>query len=102
LTIVKEFLLIKKWFLGGHGEVLTISISVCSEYNINMQSLFKMIRPEFFDIFGILVFSFLIISSLWGLKTRKPFSQWTLAILFIIGVLGLIVDGTIVFITYLQ
>lgn len=66
-----------------------------------MQLLLKIIRPEFFDIFGIFAFSFLIVLSLWGLKTKMPVPQWALAILFIIGILGLIVDGTIVFIMYL-
>lgn len=84
------------------GRGSNILIFLYFEYNINMQSLLKTVQPEFFDIFGIFVFSFLVILSLWGFKTRKPFPQWTLATLLIIGILGLIVDGVIVFIMYLQ
>ena len=65
-----------------------------------MQSLLKIIRPEFFDIFGVFVFIFLIVLSLWGLKTRKPFPKWSTVILLTIGILGFIVDSIIVYITY--
>lgn len=67
-----------------------------------MQSLFNTIRPEFFDIFGLFVFSFIIFTSVWGLKTGKPFPKWILVALLFVGVVGLIVDGTIVFVAYLQ
>lgn len=66
-----------------------------------MTSLSAIIRPEFFDIFGIFIFTFLIALSLWGMKTRRALPRWALIILFIIGILGLIVDGAIVYMTYL-
>jgi uncharacterized membrane protein len=60
------------------------------------------IRPEFFDIFGLAVFSFITILSIWSLRTYKPFPRWALVGLFLIGVSGLIVDGFIVYMTYIQ
>ena len=65
-----------------------------------MQTLLKIIRSEFFDIFGVFIFIFFIILSSWGLKTKKPFPRWALMILLLVGIAGLITDGVIVFITY--
>jgi len=62
--------------------------------------MFSFIKPEFFDLFGIVVFLFIFCISMWGLKTNKKIPKWVLTVLLIIGILGLIVDGTIVFITY--
>ncbi len=67
-----------------------------------ISEIIKLIRPEFFDIFGILVFSFITSLSVWGLWTKKKFPKWATIILLTIGVLGLIVDGTIVYMTYLK
>ncbi len=60
------------------------------------------IRPEFFDIFGIVVFCFIIVLSVWALKTKRPISKWALIVLFIIGVAGILVDGVMVYTTYLK
>ena len=60
------------------------------------------ISPEFFDIFGVFVFSYFIIISLRALKKNKPLTKKELIILLIIGILGLIVDGTIVYNKYLK
>ena len=64
-----------------------------------------MINPEFFDIFGIFVFAIiLIIGLLIRFKRRKLSDKtWNLISLFliIIAILGLIVDGIIVWRTYL-
>ncbi len=61
-------------------------------------------NAEFFDIFGIFVFAIiLIIGILIKFKRRKSpkhFLDWIAIILIIIGVLGLIVDGTIVIVNY--
>lgn len=58
-------------------------------------------RPEFFDIFGLAVFSFLtIVGYLIFVKKKKMPEEVEFAI-FIIGLLGLIVDGFIVFKTFL-
>lgn len=61
---------------------------------------FNFLRPEFFDIFGLAVFSFIIILSLWGLITKKKLPEWSLITLLIIGILGIFIDGAIVFLTY--
>ncbi|MBU1136501.1 MAG: hypothetical protein ABIG37_02625 [Nanoarchaeota archaeon] len=63
---------------------------------MNLKKIFK---PEFFGIFGfilIVLISILIISS------AEKLSNWTGYILLIIGIIGLIVDGTIVFNVYLK
>ncbi len=60
------------------------------------------LRPEFFDILGIGVFGFITVLAAWSLKTQRPLPTWSVVLLFIIGVLGLVVDGTIVFLSYLR
>jgi len=64
--------------------------------------MFNFIRPEFFDIFGLLVFSFITILSIWSLRTERVVPVWATVILLLIGISGLIVDGAIVYITYIQ
>ncbi|MEK7070552.1 MAG: hypothetical protein AAB966_01985, partial [Patescibacteria group bacterium] len=64
--------------------------------------MFKFIRPEFFDIFGILTFSVLIYLGAQALFFGEQVPHWGLWFLFLIGIAGLIVDGTIVYITYLK
>lgn len=54
--------------------------------------MFSFIRPEFFDIFGIFTFIFLICVSFWQLKFKKLPSEWIIMIILIIGILGLIID----------
>ncbi|PIN90266.1 hypothetical protein COU57_04110 [Candidatus Pacearchaeota archaeon CG10_big_fil_rev_8_21_14_0_10_32_14] len=58
-------------------------------------------EPSFFDLFGLTTFVFLICVGIWILQTDKVPPDWIGFILFLIGVLGLIVDGTIVVRTYL-
>ena len=58
--------------------------------------------PEFFDIFGLATFSFITAVSIWSLKTGKPFPKWAVILFLIIGIAGLIVDGGIVYTTYLK
>jgi hypothetical protein len=60
------------------------------------------IRPEFFDIFGVIIFSYIILISVKALKKNKKLTKKELIILLIIGTLGLIVDGTIIYKTYLS
>ncbi|MBI2639601.1 MAG: hypothetical protein HYW90_01770 [Candidatus Sungbacteria bacterium] len=57
-------------------------------------------QPQFFDIFGILVFGFIIVLAVWGLRFRRPLPRWSLFFLFAVGIAGLFVDGYIVFTTY--
>ena len=67
-----------------------------------MSSFFSILRPEFFDIFGIGVFGFITGLALWASKTSKPLPRWAIRLLLVIGILGLLVDGVIVYRTYLR
>lgn len=58
--------------------------------------------PEFFDIFGLGVFSFITVLSGWALKTGTSVPRWALMILLGIGIAGLLVDGAIVYKTYIK
>ena len=58
------------------------------------------IKAEFFDIFGAIAFLYIIILSIWSLNNNK-LPQLANIILLLIGVVGLIVDLTIVTKTYL-
>lgn len=64
--------------------------------------MFKFIKPEFFDIFGVAVFGFIITISYQALNNGHLISRWALVALLVVGILGLIVDGTIVFMTYIK
>jgi uncharacterized membrane protein len=57
-------------------------------------------QPEFYDIFGFITFTLLIIIAIYSFKTKKPLKPWMNYFLLIIGILGLIVDGIIVFTTF--
>jgi hypothetical protein len=57
-------------------------------------------RPEFFDIFGLMVFSFLLIISIWMLRTKKRLPEWVGFVILLISITGLIIDGFIVIKTY--
>jgi uncharacterized membrane protein len=58
--------------------------------------------PQFFDIFGAIGFIYIIALSIWIFKTKKPVSGWALGILFAIGIIGLLVDGAIIYFSYLK
>lgn len=58
-------------------------------------------RAEFFDIFGILVFSFFLLLGGWMLWTDKETPDWAAWIVLIIGLLGLVTDGWIVLKTFM-
>lgn len=64
---------------------------------INLYLLPRM-PPEYFDNFGLIVFSFLTFSSIWMIKHKKRPPNWIIYLLLISGILGLITDGYIVFI----
>lgn len=63
---------------------------------------FNIPQPEFFDIFGLGVFSFIIALGVWGLKSEKPLPRWSLFVLLGIGAAGFLVDGYTVFTVYLR
>lgn len=59
-------------------------------------------RQEFFDIFGLVIFIFLLIVGSWMLLSKKKLPQWVGFVILLVGILGLIVDGFIIFQTYLK
>lgn len=59
-------------------------------------------NPEFYDIFGIFVFSFIIAISSWMLYTKKKPQKWMIVVLLIIGILGLIVDSAIIYLNFFR
>jgi len=56
-------------------------------------------RPEFYDVFGLPVFTFMTILAIWMLWTNKKPNKVTIWLLLAAGVAGLIVDGTILALT---
>lgn len=59
-------------------------------------------RPQFFDIFGFIGFIYILAFSVWALNVQTEIPMWALMILFAIGVIGFIVDGMIVYTSYLK
>ncbi|MBU2053176.1 MAG: hypothetical protein ABIJ14_02745 [Nanoarchaeota archaeon] len=51
--------------------------------------------PEFFDIFGLIVFIFLFIIGILMIHGKK-LPDWTGFVILLIAILGLIVDGSII------
>lgn len=54
-------------------------------------------RPEHFDILGILTFTYILGFALWAFITEVPVPEWTLALLMFIGIVGLLIDCSTVF-----
>ncbi len=59
------------------------------------------LEPQFFDIFGLVVFAYITLFS-WLLLRRIYVKKWMIIILFLIGVIGLLVDGSVVYVYYLK
>jgi uncharacterized membrane protein len=55
------------------------------------------VRPELFDIFGALAFTYIVGLSLWALLTKRQTQPWAWIILLMIGTVGFLVDGFIVY-----
>lgn len=51
------------------------------------------IAPEFFDMFGVIIFGGLILIGLYGLYSNKKLHNWILFSLIVVGIFGLIVDS---------
>lgn len=60
----------------------------------------RIFKAEFFDIFGLVTFLFIFFVGIYSLFF--PPKVWMSILLIIIGILGLIVDGVIVYLTYLK
>jgi uncharacterized membrane protein len=67
---------------------------------VSVNTLFK--KPEVFDVLGLATFIFIIIISSYSLITKIPLPNWSLIILLIIGILGLIIDGMIVYTSFIK
>lgn len=62
-----------------------------------IESLKKLLKdPAFFDIFGLLTFSYLAYIAINSLNTEKPIGRPFLVVLLLIAAGGLVVDGHIV------
>lgn len=59
-------------------------------------------KPQFSDIFGFVGFIYILSFSIWALNAQAGVPEWALMILFTIGIIGFIVDGTIVYTYYLK
>ncbi len=59
-------------------------------------------NPAFYDLFGLIGFVFILSLSIWMLiKDKKP-PVWSIIVLFIIGLVGFIVDWIITYVNYLK
>lgn len=59
------------------------------------------LEPHFFDIFGFMGFVYIVVISSMFLKKKTP-PRWMVVVLFLIGAIGMIVDGIIVYKYYLS
>ena len=58
-------------------------------------------RPEAFDILGV-VFSFFTVVSVRAILSDQSLPDWMVYVLLFVGVFGLLIDGYIVYKTYLK
>ena len=59
-------------------------------------------KPEFYDIFGLGTFTYLTGLGIWMLFLKKKTFKYIGISLIIIGILGVVVDGTIVYQTFIK
>ena len=64
--------------------------------------LMKLPPAEFFDIFGIFGFIYIIVFSSWLLFIQSISPRWPVYILLLIGITGLIIDSAVVYKNYLK
>ena len=62
----------------------------------------KFPRPEAFDILGVVVFSFFTVVSVRAILSDQSLPDWMVYVLLFVGVFGLLIDGYIVYKTYLK
>lgn len=62
----------------------------------------KFPRPEAFDILGVVVFSFFTIVSVQAILSDQPLPDWMAYVLLLVGISGLLIDGCIVYKTYVK
>jgi len=59
-----------------------------------------LLEPAFYDLFGLIVFIFLIYLGVKGLKKQK-IKPWMFKVILTIGILGLIVDFSMVMLKFI-
>lgn len=59
-------------------------------------------NPVFYDIFGLIVFTYLAILASYHLTNQTPLSNLNAMIILTIAIAGLIVDGTLVIRTFVR
>jgi uncharacterized membrane protein len=59
-------------------------------------------KAEFFDIFGSMAFLAIVVIAIASLKSDKPLPKWISVALLLIGLGGLAVDTTIVYLNYFK
>lgn len=59
-----------------------------------------LLEPAFYDFFGLIVFLFLIYLGIRGLKKQK-IKPWMFKVILTIGILGLIVDFSMVMLKFI-
>lgn len=60
------------------------------------------IQPQFFDTFGVLVFFYITSVALWGFNSKKCLPKWAYVVLLLIGLSGILVDGFITFVYFVE
>ena len=58
------------------------------------------LRPEFFDVFGVVAFAYVVCVSLFALR-KKRLPKAVFVALLLVGLIGLFVDGAIVYVSFL-
>jgi len=53
----------------------------------------KFPRAEFFDIFGVVIFTTITLLSGWAIVTGLQIPNWGLVFLFFTGLFGILIDG---------
>jgi len=56
-----------------------------------------LLNPAFYDIFGMIIFAFIIALFIWALHTKKKIPIWARRTMLGIGIAGLITDICMVY-----
>ena len=59
-------------------------------------------NTAFYDCLGIFAFAFVILVSIFQLRTKKVLSKWVYRILLFIGIIGFIVDAFSVYFNFVR
>ena len=56
-------------------------------------------KPEFYDTFGLVIFTLLIVVGIWMRLAKNKLPNWVAYLIITRGGVGLLIDGTIVIFT---